>query len=110
MLCRTSALLCALTLFAAGSCLLDEKQVGGEALEQPPPDPCELYCDRVAACLDEDETLCVEACPDGALDSSCRAAQLSVLSCLDVSSCEEATEVERECSDALDARDESCGT
>lgn len=110
MHCRTSALLCALTLFVAGSCLLNNKQVGGEALEQPPPDPCEHYCARAAACLDEDETLCLQVCPDGALDSSCRAAQLFVLSCLDVLSCEGATEVERECTDALEARDESCGT
>lgn len=109
MLCRTPALLCALTSFVAGSCLLDEKQVGGAALEQPPPDPCERYCERTAACLDEDEPLCLQVCPEGASDPSCRAAQVFVLSCLDVSSCNEASEAERECTDALEAREESCG-
>lgn len=109
MPCRTLALFCALLPLVGSGCLLPDKQVGGQELEQDPPDPCERYCDRVAVCLDEDELLCQEACPDEGLDASCRAAQLFVLSCLETSSCEEAESTEQECVDALATRAEACG-
>jgi len=109
MSCRTLALLCVLPLVVGAGCLLDDKQVGGEELEPDPPDPCESYCDRIAECLDEDGSLCEQECPEQGLDASCRDAQLSVLSCLQMSSCEGDTAAEQECAVALEARAESCG-
>ncbi|MBV1862503.1 MAG: hypothetical protein KUG77_29040 [Nannocystaceae bacterium] len=99
-------LFCALTLLTAGGCVLADKEVGGDPVAEGSPDPCESYCDRAAVCLGEDEVLCLELCPQGAVDPACGAAQLLVLSCLDGSSCEGA---ERACAEALDAREEFCG-
>lgn len=109
MFFRTLALLCVLPLVVGSGCLLDDKQVGGDELEPDPPDPRERYCDRAAACLDEDESLCEQECPEQSVDPSCRDALLSVQTCLEASACEGGTAAQ-DCAAALEARAESCGT
>ncbi len=117
------ALWSALVVLSSSACLLDDKQVGGEALDEAPPDPpdstdppepsdptdpCDRYCDRAATCLGEDEALCLQDCADLVLDDDCRDALLSAWSCLDMSDCDVQGAPAEDCADLLQAQRSDC--
>ena len=101
-------LLCASLVVLLGACVLEDKQVGGAELEDAPPDPCEVYCERVSDYLAEDQPPCVADCQDATLDTACRDAVLAVLTCLDVTACDNFDQPSHPCYDLVLARDESC--
>lgn len=90
------------------ACLLDSKDVGGGALDDDPPSPCDSYCRRAAVCLGDSQTGCEEACPAAAEDAACFEALLSAWACLDMATCDDERRTADECEDVLRERDEAC--
>lgn len=112
MLCRTRTLPGALILIIAlaGACPLDDKLVGGAEPDEEVPGPCAVYCERVSECLGEDEEQCVLECPENNLDAACRDAVISVLTCLEITSCDDLDLPSPPCDDVLRTRDDACET
>lgn len=93
---------------AQPACLLDSKDVGGGALDEGPPSPCESYCRRAETCLGDARAACEETCPAAVEDTACFEALLSTWACLDMASCDDGRSRVQECDDLLRERDAAC--
>lgn len=109
MVFRRLALLGISVALLGSACLLEDKRVGGESLDDDPPAPCGSYCDRAATCLGQDEVQCTRSCLDDVAEGRlCHDAVLSALSCLDMSDCYVDGAPAQECADEQQAWQADC--